>query len=290
MTDWGARNMLKSLSLATAFCLTTAAAALSQTYERIAVAGGDITEIIYALGAGDRIVAVDSTSGYPADTENKAQIGYVRALSAEGVLSLSPDLLIGADDAGPAHVIDTLKSAGLTVALAPSGQGAEQVTAKIRFVGETLGLGDQADALIARYTEEMALIKTRVDALESRPKVLFILSVRDGAPVVGGQETSANDIIELAGGTNAANAFSGWKPMNSEALIAANPAFILMSGVHADTIGGDDKVMGRPDVQQTTAGKAGKLIKMDGLKLLGFGPRTAEAVAELMDHLHGNGN
>ncbi|WP_069298299.1 heme/hemin ABC transporter substrate-binding protein [Neptunicoccus sediminis] len=281
--------MLKSFTLAAVLCLTTTTAALSQTYERIAVAGGDITEIVYALGAGDRIVAVDITSGFPADTETKAQIGYVRALSAEGVLSLSPDLLIGADDTGPDHVIDTLQSAGLTVALAPLGQGAEQVATKIRFVGETLGLGDQADALIARYTEDMAQLKARVDGLTHRPKVLFILSVREGAPVVGGQETSANDIIELAGGTNAAAAFSGWKPMNAEALIAANPDFILMSGVHAENIGGSDTVMNRPDVQQTAAGKAGNLIKMDGLKLLGFGPRTPEAVAELMTHLHGNG-
>ncbi|GGA20078.1 heme/hemin ABC transporter substrate-binding protein [Neptunicoccus cionae] len=278
--------MLKSLTLAAALCLTTTTAALSQNYERIAVAGGDITEIIYALGAGDRIVAVDSTSGFPANTKTKAQIGYVRALSAEGVLSLSPDLLIGADDAGPPNVIDTLKSAGLAVALAPLGQGADRVPAKMRFVGETLGLRDQADALITQYTADMAKLKARVDALEHRPKVLFILSLRDGAPLVGGQETSASDIIELAGGTNAAAAFAGWKPMNAEALIAANPDFILMSGVHADNIGGDDKVMNRPDVQQTTAGKAGNLVKMDGMKLLGFGPRTAEAVAELMNHLH----
>lgn len=282
--------MLRKTTLAALLCLTTASATLAETYNRIAVAGGDITEIVYALGAGDRIIAVDSTSGYPDDTKNKAQIGYVRALSAEGVLSLSPDLLIGADDTGPANVIDNLKAAGLSIALAPLGHGADRVPTKIRFVGETLGLTDKADQMIAQYMADMASIKAKVDALNHRPKVIFILSVREGAPVVGGRETSANDIIELAGGENAAAAFSGWKPMNAEALIAANPDFIVMSGIHADNIGGDDVVMNRPDVQQTTAGKQGNLVKMDAMMLLGFGPRTPAAVAELMDHLHTKGH
>mgnify|MGYP000454027154 CR=1 FL=1 len=105
-------------------------------------------------------------------------------------------------------------------------------------------------------------------------------------PVVGGRGTSADDIIDLAGGQNAARAFSGWRPMNSEAIIAANPDFILMSGVHAENIGGGGAVMGRPDIKLTVAGKKEQLIQMDGMLLLGFGPRTADAVAELMSHLH----
>lgn len=290
LTVWAGCKMLRLTSIAVALCLTTASATLAQTYNRIAVAGGDITEIVYALGAGDKIIAVDSTSGFPQDTQNKEQIGYVRALSAEGVLSLSPDLLIGADDAGPANVIDTLKAAGLPIALAPLGHGADRVPTKIHFVGETLGLTAQADQLIAQYNTDMAAIKAKVDGYDHRPKVIFILSVREGAPVVGGRETSANDIIELAGGENAAGAFSGWKPMNAEALIAANPDFIVMSGAHAENIGGDDAVMKRPDVQQTTAGKQGNLVKMDAMMLLGFGPRTPAAVAELMGHLHATGH
>ena len=122
------------------------------------------------------------------------------------------------------------------------------------------------------------------------PKVLFILSVRDGAPVVGGRETSANDVIALAGGQNVASTFDGWKPMNAEAIIAANPDYILMSGAHADNVGGDDAILNRPDVQLTTAGREANLIKMDGMLLLGFGPRTAKAVETLMGYLHGDGS
>jgi iron complex transport system substrate-binding protein len=262
----------------------------ADTYERIAVAGGDLTEIVYALGAGDKVVAADSTSNYPASVQEKAQIGYVRALSAEGVLSISPDLLIGADDAGPANVIENLKAAGLPVAIAPLGVGADRVPTKIRFVGETLGLQEKAEALISEYQIKMDALEKRVAGLSHRPKVLFILSVRDGAPVVGGRETSANDIIELAGGQNVAVAFESWKPMNAEAIIASNPDVILMSGAHTESIGGDNAVMNRPDIQLTNAGRAGALVKMDGMLLLGFGPRTAEAVETLMGHLHGEGS
>lgn len=277
-------------TLLVAGLITAASIAHADPYERIAVAGGDLTEIVYALGAGDKVVAADSTSNFPPNVQDKAQIGYVRALSAEGVLSLSPDLLIGADDAGPANVINNLKAAGLTVAIAPLGKGADRVPTKIRFVGETLGLQDKAAALIAEYTEKMDGLAQKVAALPHRPKVLFILSVRDGAPVVGGLETSANDIIELAGGQNVASDFESWKPMNAEAIIAANPDVILMSGSHAQSIGGDDSVLNRPDIKLTTAGQKRALVKMDGMLLLGFGPRTAEAVETLMGHLHGKGS
>jgi len=278
--------MFKKLSTLYACALFLAAPIQAQDYNRIAVAGGDITEIIYALGAGDRIIGVDSTSRFPAQTKDKEQIGYVRALSAEGVLSISPDLLIGADDAGPVNVINNLKSAGLAVALAPLGKGADRVPIKIKFVGETLGMQDKAAVMIADYTAKMNALAAKIATVTKRPKVVFILSVRDGAPVVGGRETSANDIIELSGGINAAGDFKGWKPMNSEALIAANPDYIVMSGTHAMRLGGGDKLLARPDIQQTTAGKQGNLIEMDAMLLLGFGPRTPDAVKGLMDHLY----
>jgi iron complex transport system substrate-binding protein len=281
--------MLKGFFLSTAVALFSTGYACADTYNRIAVAGGDITEIIYALGAGDRVIAVDSTSGFPESVKAKAQIGYVRALSAEGVLSISPDLLIGADDTGPKYVLKSISDAGLPVALAPKGKGEDRVIDKIRFVGETLDLQEEAEALITEYLAKMGIIDQKRNAITKHPKVIFILSLRDGAPVVGGNDTSANDIIELAGGSNVASAFSGWKPMSAEAIIRANPDYILMSSTHADRIGGDDKILKRPDIALTTAGKNNALIKMDAMLLLGFGPRTATAVSDLMGHLHLNG-
>ncbi len=255
--------------------------------ERIVSAGGDISEIIYAFGAGDRLVGVDSTSNYPTSLSDVDQIGYVRALSAEGVLSLSPDVLIGASDTGPDNVMEQLKAAGLQVALAPDIPDDENaVPEKIAFIGEILGQEDAAADMIAEYSEDMAEISALVTQLESTPRVLFILSIQDGALLVGGEGSSAEAIIELAGGENAAAGVTGYKPMNSEAIIAANPDVILMMSGRAHAAGGENTLFSRPDIALTNAGENKELIEMDGMLLLGFGIRTPQAVRELAKALH----
>ena len=274
---------MRLLSSIIAICCVIAAPVFGGEYNRIASAGGDITEIIYALGAGDKIIGVDVTSGFPDDVHTKEQIGYVRGLSAEGILAIVPDLLIGPDDMGPPNVIDNLKTAGLKVAISPVGTGADRVPVKIKFIGETLGLADEADQLIKKYTEQMHTLMQKKENLTLSHKVLFILSVRDGAPIVGGRNTSANDIIELAGGTNVITSFDGWKPMNAEAIIAVAPDLILMTGAHSDRLGGVETVLARPDIAQTPAGKAKNIVTMDAMLMLGFGPRTPIAVGQLMD-------
>ena len=260
--------------------------AIAQPYERIASAGGDLTEIVVALGAGDELVGIDSTSTYPTEITELPNIGYVRALSAEGVMTLAPDLVLGAYDVGPQTVLDQLQAAGVTVAIAPGGEGAETVPDKIRFVGEALELSDRADALVATFEAEMAELASKIDTVENKPKVLFILSMQNGAPNVGGEGSSADAIIKLAGGQNAATGFEGYKPMNREALMAAAPDVILMMDGHADRAGGIDEVLASPGIALTPAGQTKRSITMDGMLLLGFGPRTPQAVRELARGLH----
>ena len=264
-----------------------ATAGVAHAQDRIVSAGGDISEIIHAFGAADRLVGVDSTTNYPPELEEIDQIGYVRALSAEGVLSLTPDILIGAYDTGPENVVEQLRAAGLTVALAPNTPAdADAVPVKIAFVGEILGEDDKAEAMIADYTSEMAVIADAVATLDNKPRVLFILAMQEGAPLVGGAESSADAIITLAGGINVGAGVTGYKPMNSEAIIAANPDIILMMQGRSHSEGGESTILGRPDLAQTTAGKLGNLIEMDGMLLLGFGIRTPQAVRELAIALH----
>lgn len=270
--------------LATLFILMTTGL---HAQERIVSAGGDISELIHAFGAGDRLVGVDSTSNYPPSMKDIAQIGYVRSLSAEGVLSLNPDVLVGAYDTGPENVIEQLRSAGLNVAIAPDVlPNAESVVTKIEFVGELLGQEAKASEMVSSYTSEMASIAEIVSQLETKPKVLFILSLKDGTPLVGGEGTSAEAIIELSGGISAAKGFEGYKPMNSEAIIAANPDVILMMSGRMDHAGGKEEVFSRPDFAQTNAGKTGTFVEMDGMLMLGFGIRTPLAVRELAKMLH----
>lgn len=254
--------------------------------ERVVIAGGDLTEIAFALGAGDRIVGVDATSTWPPEADDRPDIGYFRRLSAEGVLSLAPDLLLAAPEAGPEIALEQIAAAGVEIRTAPDLPGAEGIAPKIRFVGAALGRREVADALAARVEADLEEVRAKVARIETRPRVLFILLLRGGAPVVGGAGTEAEEIIRLAGGENAAAAVDGYTPMTREAILAARPDAILMMESRAEAAGGIADVLARPDIALTPAGRAGRGVVMPGMLLLGFGPRTPEAVARLARALH----
>lgn len=254
---------------------------------RIVSAGGSVTEVIYALGAGDRLLAVDSTSLYPAAAAALPNIGYLRSLAAEPIVAMTPDLLLVEADAGPPAVLDQIASAGvpvIRVADEPSPQG---VLEKVSAVAAALGLEAEGQALGARLSAGFAEAAARVAGLERRPKVLFLLSIGNGgAPLAAGRDTSAARMIELAGGVNALDAFEGFKPLSPEAAVAARPDVLLVTDRSAAALGGADALLARPEIAPTPAGKAKRIVVMDGLLLLGFGPRTPEAIERLAAALH----
>lgn len=268
--------------------LATAASEAGEA-ERVVIAGGDLTEIAYLLDAESALIGVDTTSTWPPPATELPQIGYVRQLSAEGVLSLAPDLFLGASDAGPAIVLNQLRDAGVEVAIAPAADGVEDIPEKIAFVGAALGVPARAEALVSKFEDELSAAEAKVAQLETKPRVLFILSMQNGAPLVAGDGTSAARMIELAAGENAVSGFQGYKPMSAEAIIEAAPDIVLMMRQHAEQIGGSKEVLARPEIAMTPAGQKGRVVTMDGMKLLGFGPRTPEAVIELARLLHPDG-
>jgi iron complex transport system substrate-binding protein len=250
--------------------------------DRIVAAGGVITEILYALDASDRIVGVDSTSLHPPSAlKDKPNVGYVRALSAEGVMSLNPSRIIATEGAGPPDVMRLIREAGIPVTMIPEDHSEEGVVSRINAVGAAAGLGAEARLLAAATAarfEKLSLLRRTVD----RPKrVLFVLALRDGRPMVGGRNSSADGIIRLAGGLNAADAIEGYKAMSDEAVIAAAPDVILMMerGGQSPTAG---DLFRLPAFSATSAAAGRKLVVMDGLYLLGFGPRTPLAARDLM--------
>lgn len=253
---------------------------------RIVSVGGTLTEIAFALGAGDRIVGADTTSSWPPEVEQVEKVGYMRRLSAEGVLSLSPDLVMLDDNAGPPTAIDQLRAAGVRLAIAPEGTGLDSVIPKIRFVGETLGSTREAEALATRFEDQMGALQNQLAAIDARPRVLLLISVGRGTPLAAGSDTAAEAIIDLARGRNAIVGLTGYKPLSAEAAVAAAPDVLLLPQHVAEAAGGADAVLQRPDLAITPAGRNGRVVVMDSLKLLGFGLRTPEAVAELARALH----
>ena len=255
--------------------------------EKIVSLGGSITEIAVALGAEDRLIGRDSTSLYPPSVLALPDVGYIRAISPEGVLSLAPDLILAEGDAGPPAAVEVLKSAGIPFALMPHSPRPEDIPAKIRAVGEALQLAPAAEALAQALAADLAKAKSRAEALAEKKRVLFILSLQNGSVMVGGQETSAEGIITLAGGINAAEGVEGYKPLTDEAILQAAPDVLLMMDRSGDLAVLDEAIFAHPALSQTPAAQAGAILRMDGLLLLGFGPRTPEAADQLYTALYG---
>ena len=255
--------------------------------ERIVSVGGAVTEIVYALGMAHRVIAVDSTSRFPEKARSKPDVGYMRRLAAEPILAIGPTLLLAVADAGPPAVLDQLREAGLRVALIPDDPSPQGVLEKIRRVAAVLHRQEAGRALVGGLRAEFAALRRAVAAVPSRPRVLFLLSIgQGGAPLASGRNTAAAGIIELAGGTNAVDAFAGYRPLSSEAAVAAEPDVILVTNRSLALLGGLEGLLKMPEIALTPAGETRRVVAMDGLLLLGFGPRTARAVEGLARRLH----
>ena len=249
--------------------------------------GGAVTEIVFALGQGHRLLARDTTSTYPPAANDLPDVGYLRRLSAEGVLSYAPSLIVSAEGAGPPEVVDILRAASVEFAEVPDGYDADAIADKIRSVGAALGVPDRAEALIAETRAALANATqdaARDDAL--RKRVMFILSTQGGRIMASGTATGADGIIRMAGGANAVSSFEGYKPLSDEAAAAAAPDVILMMDRGGDHASSDDELFALPALAVTPAAETRSVVRMNGLLLLGFGPRTAQAVEQLNQELY----
>ena len=266
---------------------TLAAPALAEDAPRVITLGGSVTEIAVALGAEDRLVARDTTSTFPESVQSLPDVGYIRALSPENILALDPTLIVAEGDAGPPAAVEVLKSAGIPFVLVPEATDPAGVQAKITAVAEALDL--PTDALVAEVEAGLRAATERAEAVSVPKRVLFILSLLGGRVMAGGEGTEAEGIIRLAGGVNAATGFQGYKPMTDEAVLAAQPDVILMMDREGSLSISDADVLAQPALSQIPAAATGAIVSLDGMLLLGFGPRTPEAAKALHDALYGGG-
>jgi iron complex transport system substrate-binding protein len=254
--------------------------------QRVVSVGGTVTEIAFALGRGDRLVAADTTSGYPEAALALPRVGYMRTLSAEGVLSLKPQLVLVTADAGPPAALSQLRAAGVHVVSINADHSFDAVLTKVRSVGQALDAAGAAAALEKRLNDEWRQATARVESLPGKPRVLFLLAHAGNNPMVAGRDTAADAMIRLAGGVNAMAEFSGYKPLTAEAVAGAAPDFLLITREGVETLGSNEKVWSQPGLALTPAGRSRRLVSMDALYLLGFGPRLPAAVRELAERLH----
>jgi len=259
---------------------------------KLVAIGGAVTEIVYALGEGGRLVARDSTSMYPEEALKLPDVGYMRALSPEGVIAVNPTAILAVEGSGPADALAVLKSAGIPFETVPEGYDRAAILKKIDVVGDFLGVPEKAKALEEKVAAELdAAITDAARRPESeRKRVLFILSFQNGRIMAAGRHTAADGIIGLAGAVNATEGtFDGYKPLTDEAVINAKPDVVMvMTRPGAGST--DEEVLAHPAIAVTPAGQNKAILRMDSLHLLGFGPRTASAIGDLNKELYGNGS
>ncbi|MEM9279066.1 MAG: ABC transporter substrate-binding protein [Pseudomonadota bacterium] len=253
--------------------------------QKIVSIGGDITEILYALGLGSRIVAVDTTSLFPENVlKEKPNVGYMRALSAEGVLSIPASIILVSEGAGPPNAVAALKASSTKYVAIPDDPSAEGITRKIEAIAAATGVVPEGKRISAKISADFADLAKKQKLISQKKRVLFVLGVRSGRISVGGKGTSADGILQLAGVENAAKYFNGFKLITSEALVAMEPDAVILMKRRGNHSG--DAFSKLQAVQLLSANKNGYIREMSGLYLLGFGPRTPDAAREVMEWLY----
>jgi len=286
------RTLRAALALAAATSLAAYSLAQAEVKvadtSRIVAIGGDVTEILYALKTEARIAAVDSTSQFPPEAlKDKKNVGYMRALSAEGVLSANPTVILASKDAGPPDVIAALKASAVPYLEVPDDHTPEGAVAKIRFIAKLVGAESAGDALAKRVEQDFAALAQDRAKIAKPIRAIFVLTVQNGRATVAGANTSADAVIKLAGAENAAAGMEGYKPLVEESAMQLAPDAIVTMRHSSSTFKSDD-ILAVKGLQASPAGQSKRIIEMDGLYLLSFGPRSARAARDLMAALYPN--
>ena len=257
--------------------------------QRVVSVGGALTEIIYAMGAQGDLVGVDSTSLYPVEATRLPNVGYARTLAAEGLLSLAPTMIVATEEAGPPAVLSQLQSARVPLHVLRADHRFEGVVARTRQLGELLGRPVQARTLIDGLQQSWAQAQTtvaRVSAGHAAPRVLFVLSNAGPQARISGSGTAADAMIRYAGAVNALGTAQGYQALSPEAAIAAGPDVILATAQGLEAVGGIDGLLRLPGLAQTPAARRRRVVSLETMEMLGFGPRLPQALARLATALH----
>ncbi len=279
ITKQSLRFFLATLLISTVYVNSTYA----DKANRIAVAGGSITEIIYRLGEEGRIVGVDSTSTYPEAATHHPTLGYVRNVSVEGLLSLTPDLLIGELDTGPPKVLNQIKKAGVKTVIIENDDSIPAIKEKISHVSSLLNVEEKGEELINDLQIDIDALAHATQRINTSPRVLFLLSLSNGAPIAAGHTTSAHTAIVEAKGINVLAKYEGWQKLSPESALALKPDVIIVMNRGGDVM---EQVEKLPHFKYTPAVKNKAVYTIDGSYLLGFGPRTPQAIVELGGMIH----
>ena len=256
---------------------------------RIVVMNGDITEVVFALGLGENVVAVDTSATHPPEVTELPQIGCQRRLSAEGVLSMEPTVVIGNENAGPPEVLEQIRSAGVPVVVLEAVTTIDGASKKIRGVAKALGVPDKAEAIVAELETQVGEVMALSAKAEQRPTAVFLyMRGLDTLFLIGRQHLS-HGLFEASGAINggaAAGVDAPFVPLTAEALTAANPDCIVVLTAGLRSVGGREGLLQLPGVSETKAADEGCILDFDDQYFGGGGPRMGNVLMDLLRAFH----
>ena len=259
---------------------------------RVVSVGAGVTEIVYALGAESQLVGIDTSSMYPpAPTKALPKVGYQRTLTAEGVISLAPQVLLAGHEAGPPTVLKQVAAAGIQVVNIDGEYSFEGLVRRIQLVATATGRVDEGRQLVDTLNTKWKAVQARIAAAPLRsaagkPLRVACLMRHGATTMAAGRGTGADAMLKLAGATNAfGDAFENYKPLSAESLAHVAPDAIVGTIDDVEIAGDKQKLLATPGLSLTPAGRDGKVALLDIVLLLGFGPRLPQAVEGLYDAL-----
>jgi len=264
--------MKRALILLCFFVLPVSAA------PRLVTIGGDVTEIVYALGSGEQVVGRDSTSQRPAAVLARPDIGYMRQLNSEGILALKPTVVLANAQAQPSQVLQQVEKVGVKVVTIPATPQLSEIALKVKTIAQALGKTAQSQPLLTQLTQQVA-------ALEQPPitrhKALYIMANQGAQSLVAGKETAADVVLRSAGLVNVMGQVKHYQQMSQEGVIAAAPELVIIDRQSLQQMGGTAQLWKLPGLALTPAGQKQRVIEIDQMALLGFGIDTPQAILTL---------
>jgi iron complex transport system substrate-binding protein len=255
---------------------------------RIVCVSKHLTEMVFALGKGHDIVAKDLTSTYPDSAKLLPTVGYHRMLSAEGIISANPDVVIHSNDIGPETLLPQLTKAGVNIKSFGGTPTYDSAKIVLKQLGVFFGAAAKADSIIKNMDAAMEQVMAAQKTLKDTPKVMVIHygQANNIFFVMSGRKGAADKMIELAGGKPAAYDAKGARQISAEAVAIANPDIIIATDFGFDKMGGAEKFKEVPGVALTNAAKNNRIYRFEEHDMVYFGPRSPENIMKLMKLIH----
>ena len=274
--------MRRALILCLIFCL-----GYSNSDRRIITIGGSVTEIVFELGIGNQVVAVDQSSISPEKVTKLPQVGYIRMISSEGILSLNPDIILTTTDIGPQKVVDQLKKSGVDLYIYDSAYNLDGIIALVENISNDLDLKSKGVEIIQNIEKNNQKVEKIKNKLTQNSKMVFFMNPSIGSFTAAGENTKANYLIQYLGGENIfSNQFKKYSKVTKENIINLNPDIILAGSTRNNN---EEEILSlfyeKDEFNSINAVENKNVIFINMGKYLTYGSKFSQNVYELLNQI-----